>query len=256
MAQRDNVIEFDKEKKIPETRPRAHFKRALFSCFIIITILVVIYLAMPISRLGVVYFDGLQVLNRSDLITLVELGDDDFFIGIRLTEIKERIEEHPVVNSATVNRAGINRLRITVVEYEVGACTIIGSDLFYILIDGTMLYENENMRVNCTEMMIHGVSETEVEAGIVSLFVRQLMRVDEQIVNSIQSIYYAPLYGDVYRFSLLMFDGNVVNITTHTMHEYLNRYRDLLEVLILNGFEHGQTGVFNLDVGGTFVPHE
>lgn len=256
MAQHDNVIEFGNEENLSDTRPRVRFKRALFSAFIISVILIIFYITTPISRLGVVYFEGLNALTRSDLITLVDIGTDDLFFRIRLSEVRNRIEAHPVVNEAQVRRTGLNRLRITVSEYEVGACAVISGNLFHILTDGTLLDENENMRVNCAEMMIHGLTEVEIEQGIASLFVRQLMRVDPQIRNLIQTINHEPLYGDVYRFSLSMLDGNDVKVTTHTMHEYLNLYQSFLEGIIWNGFEHGQTGVLNLDVGFNFVPHE
>jgi hypothetical protein len=72
----------------------------------------------------------------------------------------------------------------------------------------------------------------------------------------IQSIHHEPLRGDIYRFSIAMLDGNVVKVTAHTMHDWLNIYRELLEGLIWHGVEQGQTGVLQLDVGFIFSAHE
>lgn len=257
MAKHKNVIELGSEKTLQNVNPRVRLRRILFSSFIAIAILLTIYLTSPMSRLGVVYFDGLITLTRADLIDLIDIESDEFFLTIRLGDIRNQIDNHPVVNNVTVARAGINRLRITIVEYEVGACAIVTGEVFHILTDGTLLYEDDGMRTNCAGMMIHGLTEIEVEAGIASLFVRQLMRVDPQIRDLIQSIHHEPKYGDVYRFSIAMIDGNDVKVTSHTMHDYLNLYPTLIEAAIRSGhLEVGQTGIFNLDVGGFFQPHD
>ena len=254
--QHDNVVKFGNEEALLTVSPRVRFRRALFSCGIVLVLLLVVYITTPLSRLGIVYFDGLNALTRADLIGLVDIGADDFFLTIRTADVSARIEDHPVINHVTVTRSGINRLRITVEEYEVGACAIINGEVFHLLTDGTLLHEDDGMRANCAGMMIHGLTHVEVDRGIASLFVRQLMRIEPQIRDLIQLIEYDPLYGDVYRFSIAMLDGNIVKITTHTMHEYLNMYREFLEGLMWHGVPQGQTGILHLDVGGFFEAHE
>lgn len=249
-SRKDKVVTLPHEEALAEVRPRVRFKRALFSFVVIIVILSVVYLTTPLSRLGVVYFEGLNALTRSDLISLIEIDEDELFLSIRLTEIQASIEAHPIVSQANVSRVWINRIRIEVIEHEVGACALVEGEMFHILTDGEMLHERVGMRANCDEMMIHGLTQGEVDAGVPELFVRQLMRVDPEIRALIQVIEHEPLYGDIYRFSLSMIDGNVVKVTTHTIHDYLNLYREIVLEL-----EPGQTGTLHLDVGGFFEPH-
>jgi len=243
------------EEVLLEVRPRVRFKRALFSLFIVFSILIILYFTTPMSRLSVIYFDGLRTLTRSELISLIEIEEDTLFISIRLSEIKSSVEVHPVVERVNVSRSWMNRIRIEVFEHEVGACASIAGETFHILVDGEMLHESEGMRANCDEMMIHGLTQKEVDAEIPNLFVRELMRVKPEIRELIQTIKHAPLYGDEYRFSLSMVDGNIVKVTTHTMAEQFNLY-----LLFSAGLEPGQTGVLNLDIGdalgGVFQPHE
>ena len=256
-SQEDKVVTLPHEGMLLEERPRVRFKRALFSFFVVIVIVIVVYVATPLSRLGVVYFDGLNTLTRSELISLIDIDEDELFLSIRLSEIQANVEEHPVVSQANVTRVLINRILIEVIEYEVAVCAWVEGEMYHILTDGSLLHERVGMRANCDEMMIHGLTQNEVEAGVPSLFGRQLVRVDQEIRDLIQRIEHAPLYGDIYRFSLLMIDGNTVKITSHTMPEQLNLYQELLaEALNKGRLESGQTGILHLDVGNTFVPHE
>ena len=249
-SREDKVVTLPHEEALAEVRPRVRFKRALFSFVIISVILSAVYLATPLSRLGVVYFEGLNALTRSELISLIEIDEDELFLSIRLTEIQASIEAHPIVSQANVSRSWINRIRIEVIEHEVGACALVEGEMFHILTDGEMLHESAGMRANCDEMMIQGLTQDEVDAGVPSLFVRQLMRVDPEIRDLIQMIEHEPLYNDIYRFSLSMIDGNTVKVTSHTMHNYLNLYQ---EIIIELG--PGQTGTLHLDVGRFFEPH-
>jgi len=247
----DKVVTLPHEDALLEERPRVRFKRVLFSFFIVIVIVSVFYVTTPLSRLGVVYFDGLNVLTRSELISLINIDEDELFLSIRLSEIQARIEEHPVVSRASVTRVWLNRIRIEVIEYEVAACALVEGEVYHILTDGMLLHENAGMRANCDEMMIHGLTQNEVEADVPSLFVRQLMRVDQEIRDLIEMIEHAPLYGDIHRFSLSLIDGNTVKITSHTMPDYFNSYREILAC-----FAPGQTGVIHIDVGTICIPHE
>jgi len=249
---KDKVVTLPHEDALLEERPRVRFKRVLFSFFIVTVIVSVFYVTTPLSRLGVVYFDGLNVLTRSELISLINIDEDELFLSIRLSEIQDRIEEHPVVSQVRVTRAWINRIRIEVIEYEVAACALVEGEVYHILTDGTLLHENVGMRANCGEMMIHGLTQTEVEADVPNLFVRQLMRVDQEIRDLIEMIEHAPLYGDIHRFSLSLIDGNTVKITSHTMPNYFNSYLEMTAYCLAPG----QTGVIHIDVGNTCIPHE
>jgi len=253
-ARKKGVVSLPNEEVLLEVRPRVRFKRVLFSFFVILVIASVVYFTTPLSRLGVIYFEGLNTLTRSELVSLIEVEEDELFISIRLSDIQSSIKSHPAVNQVNVSRAWMNRIRIEVIEHEVGACAVVEGDMFHILTDGEMLHENVGLRPNCDEMMIHGLTQIEVDAEIPNLFVRQLMRVDPEIRGLIQMIEHSPLYGDEYRFSLSMMDGNTVKVTAHTMADELNLYLFILAGLASESVE--QTGILHLDVGGFFEPYE
>lgn len=245
-----NIVTLEKSEASLKKRPRMRLRRAFFSFFVMIIILTATYFASPLSKLGVVYFDGLVTISRSELISLMEIDEDQLFISISLSDIRDNIENQPIVSEANISRSWINRLHIQIVEHTVAVCALVEGDMFHILSDGVMIHEDVGMRANCDELMIQDLTNEEVEADVPGLFVRQLMNVDPEVKGLIQIIEYAPAYGDIHRFSLFMIDGNTVIVSSHTMPEQLNLYPILLSYM-----ESGQTGTFHLDVGEFFIPH-
>jgi len=247
-----NIVTLAKneEVQIPKERPRTRLRRSLFSFVIVLIILTVIYFVSPLSRLGIVYFDGLVTITRSELVSLMDIDEDERFISINLSEIRETIEGHPIVSEAFVSRSWLNRLHIKIVEHTVVVCALVEDEMFHILSDGVLIHEDAGMRADCDELMIGGLTDEEVDADVPSLFVRQLMNVDPEVKDLIQMIEYAPLYGDIHRFSLFMIDGNAVIVSSYTMPERLSLYPNLLAYI-----EPEQIGTFHLDVGTTFIPH-
>lgn len=246
----NNIVTLEKNEVSLKERPRTRLRRAFFSFFVVTIILTAIYFASPLSTLGVVYFDGLVTISRSELISLMDIDENELFISISLSDMRENISAHPIVSEVTISRSWLNRLRIEIVEHTVAVCAWVEGEMHHILIDGALIHESAGMRANCDELTIAGLTHEEVEADVPSLFVRQLMQVDSEVKNLIQMIEYAPAYGDIHRFSLFMIDGNTVIVSSHTMHTYLNLYPRLLSRI-----EPGQTGTFRLDVGRTFIPH-
>jgi cell division septal protein FtsQ len=250
----ENVVAFNRKDEVLTERPRVRFKRAFFSFFILVFVLGVIYLTTPLSRLGVVEFEGINVLTRSELITLMNIDENQLFLTIRPGLISANIGEHPAIREVQTQRLWLNRLRITLVEHEVGACAMIDGSLYHVLSDGQILDVDAGLRANCEGMTIQNLTAQTVEAGVVSLFVRQFVRVDPEIRSLIQLIEHAPRHLDEYRFSLSMIDGNIVNITTHTMVESLENYLIFVESLTTVGSHDGRNGTFHFDVGTYFSP--
>lgn len=239
-----NIVNLTTEGTLKE-RSRTRIRRSLFSLTMFSIVLIAFYFASPLSKLGVVNFDGLVTISRSELISLADIDGDEFFIRINLTDIQNNIENHPMVSEVHITRSWINRLHIEIVEHTVVVCALIEEDMFHILSDGVMITEDAGILANCDDLVVQGLTHEDVEADVLGVFARQLMNVESEIKGLIRLIEYAPAYGDFHRFSLFMIDGNTVNVNSYTMPEQLNVYPRLLPHI-----EAGQTGTFHLDVGG------
>ena len=253
MKHDNKIIDLSKRDNLLKERPKTHIRRIFFSLTITLFILIVIYFASSLSRLGFINFEGLDSLSRSEMISLIDLNGDELFISINLSEVRNNIETHPLIEDAFVSRTGINHLRIEIVEHIVAVCALIEEELFYVLSDGVLIREDDFLRGGCDEVIVYDLDAEVIDNGVLSLFAGQLMNVDEEVRSLIQSIEYAPAYGDIHRFSLLMSDGNTAIVSSHTMPERLNLYHQFLSYI-----GEGQTGTFRMDVGvnSTFIPYE
>ena len=268
----DNIIEL--EGNIPSgERPKRKFRQALFSLFIFLIVMAVFYFASGISRLGVIYFDGDEQVSRAELTQLID-AENALFLTLNIGEIRERIERHPAIETVSISRRFPNSLDIYIVEQEIVVCVDIDSIRFYALRNGDILDDSHGIVTACDHMIVHGYDVTKrvevaqeddgelnedeavaneyiTDFAPLSLFAMNLAQVDDLVLSLIQEIEYAPQYGDVNRFSLFMVDGNTVKVNSYTMVYRLNTYPSMLAYI-----EDGKTGVFHLDVGRFFSPHD
>jgi len=247
------VIEIGKKSDLYKRKPPRRLKKKLrnffFSVFIFIIILTIFFFASPLSRLSVIYFSPLELINRSTLIELTGLTEDEPFWRLNLADIATDLETHPLVEKATVSRRGLNALSINIDEKHVMGCVEIEEDLLYVTSDGNTISKNDGVNsVICQDIIIYGLNESDLEESTLKLFVQALVEVNPTFISLIREITYEPKFGDINRFSLILKDGNTVKVNSYTMVERLNEYQSLIQ-------GHDVTGILNLDVGLFFEPY-
>lgn len=257
MEQR-KVVQFTQSRGRKTNKPKKRLKKKVqsffFSLFIIIIVAVVFYFGSPLSKLSVVYFEGLNYVKRSELLELANISYDDYFLTLDLTQIKQNILTHPLVKEVKVEKEGFNNLKVQVVEKDVIACVQGESVLNYVLSDGTTIENLPGKKVNCQGMIISNLGEEPLEPAILKLFVKSVAQLDPIFFSIIKEVKYDPMYGDINRFSLFLTDGNTVNVNSYTMVGKLKYYQTMVEQVKLH---YGDIkGVYHLDVGDHFQPYE
>ena len=250
-SRNNNTLHMPKRRRRRKPTFRVRLRRALFSTFLVAVVAVSVYFVSPISRLSLIYFEGHANTNRSELISLASIEEGQFFLFISPRRVQRQITSHPLVDNANVSRVGANRLKIEIEEFPIAVCGVVDNRIVTILNDGAVVFLNEMMPDACNERVIHGITDVELENGVVSLFATQLITVDPNVLNLIRFIEYAPKYGNIHRFSLFLMDGNSINVTSHSLAEYLNTFP-----LLLANIPPDVTGVFHLDACCFFVPHD
>lgn len=246
---KDNkIVDITKKLNQNKKKPKRKLGTFFFRGLIFLIIIVIFYAVSSLSRLSVVYFEGLEVVSRSALIELGEISENPWFITLNLNRIRERLEIHPLIEQASVRRKGVNSLTINVTEVQIVGCVDVEGELRYILATGETLRECHKVAVSCSDVIIRGLSELDLEGNILSLFVNSLMEVEEVIISLIQEINYEPKHGDINRFSIFMKDGNTVKVNSYTMVEKLKLYPAL-------ALQSDEIGTFHLDVGVFFEPY-
>lgn len=252
------VVQFSRNKnqKINKSKKRLKkkIKSFFFSLFIMIIIGVVFYFASPISRLSVIYFNGLNYVKRSELLELTQLTYDELFLKLDLNQIQASIKSHPLIEDVEVSREGLNRLKVDVVEKNIVGCAQVDNQFQFILNDGQLIQNDDNLRAQCEGLIIYGLPNGESNQAVLKLFVKSLTNLDSVFLNIIKEIHYSPLYGDNNRFSLFLVDGNTINVNSYTMVEKLKYYQTMADKV---QSMYGEVkGTYHLDVGDHFEPYD
>ena len=227
--EKGKVVEFSRIKNQKVNKPKKRLKKKIkgffFSLFIMMVIGGMFYFASPVSRLSVIYFNGLNYVKRSELLEMTQLTRD-----------------------------GLNRLKIDVTEKDIVGCAQINNQFEFVLSDGQTIQNQYNLKAQCEGLMIYGLPDYEENQSVLKLFVKSLMKVDLVFRNIIKEIHYSPLYGDNNRFSLFLMDGNTIIVNSYTMVNKLKYYQTMADkVQSLNG---EVKGIYHLDVGDHFEPYE
>lgn len=252
------VIQIEKYRKHTKNKPKKRLKKKIknffFSLFIILIVGSVFYFTSSMSKLSMIYFDGLNYVSRSQLIEMTGLSYHDYFWSLDIDKITESIAKHPLILDVKVKREGLNRLSIDVKEKDVLGCAEIDKELRYILSDGKLIENNQSEPVVCQGTVLYGLTEDSVEESILSLFIQSMTKLDSIFINLIKEIHYEPKYGDVNRFSLFLKDGNTVNVNSYSMGNKLKYYQTMVEKV--ESLYQGTKGTYHLDVGDYFEPYE
>lgn len=237
----------------PKKRLKKKLKGFFFSLFIILIIGSIFYFTSSMSKLSMIYFDGLNYVSRSELMKLTGLSYQDRFLTLDSQQIEENVLNHPLIIDATVKKKAFNQLFIEVQEKDVIGCVELDGGFRYVLSDGQLVEDNQSVKVTCQGTVIYGLTNEALKNSILSLFIQSVTKLDPVFVNLIKEISYEPMYGDVNRFSLFLKDGNTIKVNSYSMVNKLNYYQTMVDQV--SKLYEGVKGTYHLDVGDHFEPY-
>ncbi len=242
-----------KTKNKPKKGLKKKVKSFFFSLFIILIVGSVFYFTSSMSKLSVIYFDGLNYVSRSELLQLTGVTYQASFLTLDTKKIAESISKHPLIKDVNVQKKGLNQLLIEVKEKDIMGCVELDSGFRYVLSDGKLVENNQSVKVTCQGTVIYGLTEETLEESILSLFIQSMAELEPTFINLIKEIHYQPMYGDINRFSLFLKDGNTVNVNSYSMVNKLKYYQTMVDKVA--SLYEGVKGTYHLDVGDHFEPY-
>lgn len=237
----------------PKKRLKKKFKGFFFSLFIIVIVGSVFYFTSSISKLSMVYFEGLNYVSRSELMKLSGLSYQERFLTLDTQQIAQDILTHPLITDVHVKKKGINQLLVEVQEKDIIGCVEMDDGFRYVLSDGQLVEDDQAVKVSCQGTVIYGLTEEALKNSILSLFIQSVTKLDPIFVTLIKEIHYEPMYGDINRFSLFLKDGNTVNVNSYSMVNKLKYYQTMVDKV--SSLYEGIKGTYHLDVGDHFEPY-
>ena len=242
-----------KSKNKPKKRLKKKVKSFFFSLFIILIVGSIFYFTSSLSKLSVIYFEGLHSVSRSELIHLTGLTYQDYFLELDTEKIATDILKHPLITNVTVKKTGLNQLNIEVKEKDIIGCVELDGGFRYVLSDGRLIANDQAINVTCQGTVIYGLTKETLKESILSLFIQSMTKLDPILINLIKEIHYEPMYGDINRFSLFLKDGNTINVNSYSMVNKLKYYQTMVDKV--SSLYEGVKGTYHLDVGDYFEPY-
>lgn len=192
------------------------------------------FVKLPIEN---IIINGTNYLNDDYILELSNLKDYPSFMLTSSRKTIKKLEKSPYINSAKVKKKFFHKIVIEIKENK---------PLFYSEVDKKMVFSNkesidvEDYSLFRVPRLLNYVPDTKYNS-----FIKNVNRVDEEILGMISDIEYVPNDLDKDRFLLYMDDGNMVYLTL-TKFKMINYYNDVLAQL------EGRKGILYLDNGNHF----
>ena len=212
--------------------------RVFLVLFILAIIGGLIYLASNIRVRGF-YISGNTYYTDNEILEMTKLNEYPSFIFTTSRSVTKNVKKYPLIKSIDISRTLNGMFNVTVIENKI---------LFYdniskksVLEDNTkadVYYEN-------SPVLINEIKDTK----IYDKFIKNIKKLNEDIIKNISEIKYDPNDIDKERFLFSMNDGNYVYVTLSKISN-INNYLEISNTL------GEKNGVLYLDYGNYFVPKE
>lgn len=200
----------------------------------VFVLLIDLYLDTNIKNITV---KGTTYLNDDYIIKLANLEDYPSFYYTTKREIRKKLEKSPYIKHISVKKEFYHTVTIDIVENKA---------LFYYVSNNRIVLENkEEIEIdNSIDFRIPRLMNYVPNTKYKTL-IKDIQKIDEDILGKISEITYVPNEYDKDRFLLYMDDGNTVYLTL-TKFKMINYYNKVLTQL------DGKKGILYLDSGNHF----
>ena len=194
-----------------------------------------LYLQIPVKN---IIIRGTKYLNDDYILDLANIKDYPSYYKFSKKKIAKNIHKSEYVNNVIVKRKFFNTFDISIEEKK--ALFYRNSDQRFIFNDKSSV-EKSNSSINfCVPRLLNYVPN-----NIYDNFVKDMNKVNEDVLSRISEIVYDPNDIDKERFLLYMDDGNMVYVTL-TKFKAINYYNSVVEQL------ENRKGILYLDNGNHF----
>ena len=185
---------------------------------------------------NILIFDN-QLLSDQEIMEIAKLEDYPPIYRLRTRQIAKDLQKNDYIKTVEIKRVRFSQLHISVEENR--PLFYIDYQAITVLSDGTEVDVKHRVPI-----LVNYVPDL-----IYQDFILKMDLIDDNILQRISEIKYAPNDFDDERFVLYMVDGNYVYVNLTNFLD-LNEYLIIME-RIINDIGP-QKGILNLDAGGYF----
>lgn len=233
----------DRIPKLKEARKKKANRRLVFylSIFFIL-ISIIVYLQSPLSQIKHIEVVGNKVLTDDEVIQHSGLALHKNIWIVQKKGIKNKVESHPVVETAEVHRSLPQTIRLEVKEHHIIGYMKEEGTYFPILQNG-MMVKKERISNQGDGPLLNDFEEDAYLKRMAS----ELNEVPEDVFNLISEITWVPTEKNKYKIVLYMNDGFIVEATIRNFARKMKTYPSIVSQL-----EEGDRGIIHMGVGTYF----
>jgi cell division septal protein FtsQ len=205
----------------------------------LLMILILYIISFSVYKLLMMPIKHIRILNTSylnDQVVLREAKIDNYpsFVLTTSSSIKKKLMKDPYIKDVKVEKKWFCHIYLYIEENKI---------LFFNNASGQVVLENNIAIKNNIENIPHLIND--VPNSIYIELIKQMAKVDNNILLKISEIEYRPNEVDKERFLLTMNDGNYIYLTLYTFSK-VNNYDEILPTL------EKKKGILYLDSGNYF----
>lgn len=233
----------DRIPKLKEARKKKANRRLVFYLSIFFMLIsIIVYLQSPLSQVKHIEVVGNKVLTDDEVIQHSGLALHKNIWVVQKKGVKNKIESHPVVETAQVHRSLPQTIRLKVNEHHIIGYMKEEGTYFPILQNG-MMVKKEKISNQGDGPLLNDFEEDAYLKRMAS----ELNEVPEDIFNLISEITWVPTEKNKYKIVLYMNDGFIVEATIRNFAQKMKTYPSIVSQL-----EEGDKGIIHMGVGTYF----
>lgn len=244
MTEKKIVSIEDRIPKLKQARKKKANRRLVFYLSIFFFLIsIIVYLQSPLSHIKTIEVSGNAFLTDEEVIGISGMQTNTNIWTINKEEIAAEMIEHPVVESAEVQRSLPRTVEINLKEFEHVGYAEEGNSYFPVLGDGTILESMSQSDPSGDAPMLIGFSDEEY----LHRMANELEKLPDHISNLISEIHWAPVEDNESKILLYMNDGFLVDGAIRNFAERMEAYPSIAGQL-----DEEAQGIIHIGAGAYF----
>lgn len=244
MSKKKVVSIEDRIPKLKQARKKKANRRLIFylSVFFLL-ISVVIYLQSPLSQIKTININGNDTIAKEEIIELSDLAKGANIWTINKKSVKKKIQDNPIIQSASVKRSLPWDVDITIKEYDLVGF-IQEKDYYLPVIEkGEIIKERKLKSIRGEAPLLVNFSEDKYLKNIAT----ELQALKPSILSMISELYWQPSKENKNKILLYMNDGYVVSSTIRGFSQKMAVYPSIVSQL-----DEDSKGIIHISGGAYF----
>lgn len=208
------------KKKLKLNKLKRLKLRVKIILFLMFAGLIAAYLFTDISKVSGIKVSGIHDVKESDILKIVDIDKDDYFLLVNTKDIENKIKELPLIKRVSVKKTLSRNIKIEIEENEKIAYGKIGSRIYLVDEKGKIASTNDEKIIECLKFTPQFINFKSI--GFLKEFVNEYLEIPDIIKTQISDIVFEPTKSDKTKIKFIMDNGKIIYIRLEDMREQLN----------------------------------